>query len=102
MRGQNSHLYQMYYDGKEWLGWFDLSNGPLASAPCAVQYINNGQYQLHVFMQGQNNHLYQMYYDGKEWLGWFDFRKRPLGSAPRAVQYINKRPVQVDVLLSRA
>jgi hypothetical protein len=35
-RGRNNRLFQSFYNGQTWLGWFPLNDEPLHSAPCAV------------------------------------------------------------------
>ena len=68
LQGANNHMYQKYWDGTTWQGWFDLA-GNLASAPTCFL---SSPGVINCFARGADSHMYQRYWDGTTWQGWFD------------------------------
>jgi len=87
LHGSDNHIYQKYWDGATWQGWFDLA-GTLASAPTCFPLSSI----IHCFAQGTDGHMYQKYWDGATWQGWFDLGN-PNGGTPVTPTPVTPTPV---------
>lgn len=69
VRGGDSHLYQIYWDGRRWSDW-ENRGGDLASGPALASW-NSGR--LDVFARGVFNNLIHTWWDiSTGWVGWED------------------------------
>src|SRR3984893_3233825 len=94
-RGHDNRLWQTFWDGSEWLGWFEFDDR-LVESPTAAQFDNEGDVQLHVFYQGHGQQLWQRFYGAGGWLGPFELPGQ-LASSPAATEYLNEGQRQLHV-----
>ncbi len=95
VRGRNNHLWQAFWDGSEWMGWFDFDE-EFRESPAITQFDNEGDTQLHVFYQGEAHQLRQRFYGAGGWSGPFDLPGQ-LTSSPAATEYVQDDQTQLHV-----
>jgi hypothetical protein len=72
----NSHLYNLWYDGRGNWSWNDFGGpGAYLGAPAVMPYFDpaSKEYQLQVWASGNDGHLYNLWYDGQGNWNWIDF-----------------------------
>jgi hypothetical protein len=94
-RGRDNRLWQTFWDGSEWLGWFEFDDR-LVESPTVAQFDNEGDVQLHVFYQGHGQQLWQKFYGAGGWLGPFQLPGE-LASSPAATEYLNEGQRQLHL-----
>jgi hypothetical protein len=93
LRGTNNAIWDRYYQGGSWSGWYSLG-GAFNSAPAAASPSSS---QLFVFGRGTDNAIWNRYWNGSSWTGWGSLGA-PAGktfiSAPAATSW---GPGRVDI-----
>lgn len=94
-RGTDNKLWQKFWDGSNWNGWFPVIPGDTFSLASSPSVCSFGPNHRDVYVRGEDGAVYHLWWDGvaKKWNGWLPVGGKIVGDPA----VVSLSPNMVDV-----